>query len=91
MEAKIHRRAKGPQVVLARARGTEDNVAGAGAIGAVFVRVGAVKAENTENLMKVRQLRLCGLLSCAMYYNILQSSTIVYNQLQLPLTPQQLT
>ena len=52
MEAKIHRRAKGPQVVLARARGTEDNVAGAGAIGAVFVRVGAVKAENTENLMK---------------------------------------
>ena len=51
--------------VLARARGTEDNVAGAGAIGAVFVRVGAAKAENTENLMKgvqttqTRTIELC--------------------------------
>ena len=45
-EAKTHRRAKGPRAVFARARGTEDDVAGA-----VFVRAGAAKAERTENLM----------------------------------------
>ena len=80
-EAKSHRRAKGPRAVLARARGTENKVAGAGAIGAVFVSVGAAKAENTKNLMK----------GVAMYYSVLRSSTMVYNQLQLPFTQQQLT
>ena len=32
MEAKTHRQAKGPRAVLARARGTEDDVAGVGAM-----------------------------------------------------------
>ena len=70
-EAKSHRRAKGPRAVLARARGTEDNIAGA-----VFVRVGAAKVENTENLMKGAQttqtwtIELCNVLQCiAIVYN----------------------
>ena len=79
MEAKSHHQAKGPQAILARARGTKDNGAGAGVIGAVFVRVGAATVENTENLMKgvqttqpTQTIELC---------NVLQHIATIYNGL----------